>query len=152
MRGRSEKKSFVRVRMELLWRDIYCANTRPEPDFQSVSLSCKGLGRQDTWIIREYDLATVIAIRKSTQMRACEMGSSIFVATSPLKFASMTRTSFTSMPSKEITNGKMFFHCSWKCLTWLSFFLFPTKPGAFSLALSCRCHSLSNPLWRQWWI
>ena len=43
--GRKQNR-FVRVRVKLFWRAIYCANPRPEPDSQSRYLSRRGMGRK----------------------------------------------------------------------------------------------------------
>ena len=93
------QNSFARVRAKLFWREIYCANPRPEPNSHSVSMSHMGLGRRYSHIIHEYDLATAILVRLLIQPRTCKMGSYIFSAMIQLKFASTTRASFLSMPS-----------------------------------------------------
>ena len=59
--GKENKYLCVGVRKKF-WNVIYCANTRPKPDSQSVSLSCKVMGRLAPHIIQEYNLATVIDI------------------------------------------------------------------------------------------
>ena len=94
---------FARACKKLLWRTIHCANTIYLPDFQSGSLSCRGLWRQDIWIIQEYNLAITIKIRPLTQPHTCKMGSSLFASMSQLKLASMTKAFFKIMPSAERT-------------------------------------------------
>ena len=96
MLGR-KRNNFAQVCKKLFWRAIYYTNTRPEPDSQSGSMSCKGLGIQALWIIHEYNLATNIAIQLLTQHHTWKMGSSIFDAMSGLKFTSTTRAYFPSM-------------------------------------------------------
>ena len=56
------RKSFVQLYKKLFWRAIYCANTRPETDIQSGSMSCRGLVRQSPWIMHDYNRANVIVI------------------------------------------------------------------------------------------
>ena len=43
-RSDRKRKSFVRVWAKLLWRPIYCSNTRPKPNSQYGSMSRRGLG------------------------------------------------------------------------------------------------------------
>ena len=103
-----KRNSFVWMCAKLFWRYIYCANPRRDLDSQSSSLSWRGFRRKDTWIICDYNLATAIAIRLLTHPHTCEMISSIFSTISRLKFASMTRASFPSIPSTERTNAETF--------------------------------------------
>ena len=126
MQGWSGRNNFVRVCAELFWRATYYANPRPETDYQSGYLSLRGLGRRYTWTMWDYDLTTTIVIQLLNQPRKCEMGSSIFSAMSQLKFVSMTRASFTRIPSTERTNGD-FYRFSWKCLPCFSVFTFPCQ-------------------------
>ena len=112
-------KSFVRVYAKLFLLAIYCTNTRPKPKYQYSYLSCREFIRRALQIIREYDLATMIAIQPLTQPHTFEMGSSIFATMNWLKFVSTTRASFPSMSSTEITNSENFLRCFWK---WLPFF------------------------------
>ena len=65
----------------------------------------------ELYIMREYDIATVIEVQLFTQQRMYNMGPSIFAATSRLKFVSMTSDSFPSVPSTNWTNGEKWFHC-----------------------------------------
>ena len=124
------------VRVKLFWRAIYCAKPRPDPGSQSGSRSCRGLGRRDPQIMREYDLVTAIAIWLLTQPHTCERGSSSCVAMSRLKFMSTTRASFLIMPSTERTNEEKCFHCSWQCLPCLSYFSFSQRARSLSIG-SC---------------
>ena len=93
-----DTKEFFWVLPKLFWRVIYCANLRPKPDYQSGSLSHRVLGRQDPWIISEYNLTTTISIRPLIQTCMREMGSSTFSAMSRLKFVCATRAPFTRTP------------------------------------------------------
>ena len=145
-------KSFFLVCAKMFWRAIYCANPRPEPYYQSGSLSHRVLVRQDPLIIHEYYLATAIVIQPLTQPRTCKIGSSIFSATRKPEFASTTRVSFPIMPSTERKNGETCFRCSWQWLTLLSLFYFSSDPGVFPMAHSWGCRSLGPPVWRQWWL
>ena len=140
--------SFVRMWVKLFRRAVYCANPTPEPDSQSGSMSRRGLGRRASLIMREYDLATAIAIRPITQPCTCEMGSSIFAAMSQLKFASTTRASFPSMPSTEITNIEKFI-ARGNSYRSCPYFTFHSNPGAFPLYPSCDCCSLGPPVRHQ---
>ena len=74
------RKIFVQVCMKLFWREIYCANNRPKPDPQSLSLSHRGLGIWAPWIIHEYDLATANMILLLIQTCRCKMDYYIFSA------------------------------------------------------------------------
>ena len=92
----------------ILARYIYCSNYNHKTNPQSRSWVCKVLGTQSMQITLEYDLVTAISIRPLTQPLMCEMGSSIFAATSWLKVASTTWTSLTIIPSTKRTNGYFF--------------------------------------------
>ena len=79
------------------------------------------------------------------------MGSSIFAAMRWLKFKSTTRYSVSIMPSMEIRTEKIIsVDCGSYYRTCPSSKL-PIKPGEFSLATSCGCHSMGFPVWRQRW-
>ena len=82
-------KHFCGCVRKIFWRAIYCAKTSPNPSYQSSSLSNRGLGRQATQIMLEYDLAAMIAIWPLTQPRNFERGSSIFVMS--LSFFSLSQ-------------------------------------------------------------
>ena len=92
-------KPFMDVRAKLFWRTISCYNRRPDAGSQSDHRSRRGMGSQSPRIMHEYELATVIKIWTLIQTHMCEMGSTMFVAMSRLKFADKTRASFPSMPS-----------------------------------------------------
>ena len=82
-RGHAGRKKFCTgVHVKLLWRAIYCANTRNDYVSQSGSRSCRGLGMRSPRIMQEYDLTKAIAILLLTQPRTCEKGSSSFFAMS----------------------------------------------------------------------
>ena len=110
------------VHAKLFWREIYCAKPRPDTRSQSGFRYHRGLGRKSPRIMWEYNLETAFAIRPLTQPRSCEMGSSSFVAMSPLKLMSTARESFPNMPSTEMKNREIFFRCLWQCLPCLSLF------------------------------
>ena len=59
--------------------------------------------------MREYDLATIIAIQPFIQPRTRKVGLSVFTAVIRLKFLSTTRASLPSIPSTEITNREKYF-------------------------------------------
>ena len=58
--------------------------------------------------MREYNHATAIAIQSLIQPRTWEMYSSISISIIRLKYASKTRASFPSIPSKEKKRRRMF--------------------------------------------
>ena len=99
-----DEKLFTDVSAKLLWRVIYCANPRPNVRSQSWSWFRRGLGIRALWVIREYNLATPIAIWLIIHPRTYKIGSSIFASMSRIKFASKTRASFPSIQSVERTN------------------------------------------------
>ena len=115
---------FAGSRETILAREIYCAKPNLEPESQSGSWVCKGLGTQSPRSIREYDLANVIAIRSLTQPLTREMSSSILAAMIQLKVASTTWSSLPRISSTERTNRKKCFRCSWKLRPCLSLFIF----------------------------
>ena len=96
------------VDKKLFLRDIYCANTRPNPGSQSGSWSHRVLRRRYLQIMRKYDLETAIAIRTLNQPRTCERVYSSFVAMSRLNFISTTIASFLRILSTKRTNGEFF--------------------------------------------
>ena len=100
---------YASVQAKLFW----CANPRPNPKYQSGSQSCRGLGRQDQRITREYNCATAISIWSLTWPRTCEMCSLSFSAMSWRKVANKTRSCFLSMPSNERIKGEKNCCCSW---------------------------------------
>ena len=110
----------------VLAQDIYCSKPNPKSGSQSGSRFRKGPGTQTMRIIREYYLATVIAIRPLTQPLTCEMGSFIFAAMIRLKVASTTWEYLPIIPStkRNIQENKFRYSCQF--LSLLSFFIFFT--------------------------
>ena len=106
MRSGRKWKSFVQVCAKLFRCAIYCANTRPEPNYHSGYLSCRGLGRKDPYIIKEHDIVAEIYIWPLIQPCTCKMGSSIFATMIWLKSVSTNRDSFPRIPSTERTKGE----------------------------------------------
>ena len=139
------------MREKLFWRVMYCTNPRPKTNYQSKSLSHRVLGRWVSRIIREYNIATVIVIRTLNQPHMCKMVSSIFAATSQIQLASMTRYSFTSMPPMERTNRESVYVARGNTYCACTYFISPTKPGAFPLAPSCGYLSLGYPVLCKLW-
>lgn len=103
--GRETKDFCTGVRETIMERDLL-RQSHGQTWFPFGSLYHRGLGRQVSQIMHEYDHATAIEIRPLIQPRTCNMGSSIFPDMVRLKFVSITRASSLSMPSKEITNEK----------------------------------------------
>ena len=128
---------------------IYCVNPKPGPNSQSGSMSRKGLGIQDPWIISEYNLATVIAIRPLTQPSTFKMGSSLFSAMSRLNLASKTWAYLLGILLTDRTKEK-----NWLLVimpTELVFILFIPQIKERFFYPSCRSLNMSPPVWRQWW-
>ena len=123
-RSGRRQNSFSWVCVKLFWRVIYCANLRTEPDYQSLSLSCKILGRWSPQIMCEYDRVTAIEVRPLIQPHMCEMGYSIFAVMVRLRLSSKTRASFPRMTSTERINWGKYFHFLCQCLLCLSLFSF----------------------------
>ena len=111
------------VRRNILAQETYCAKRNPEPDSQSGSRVCKGIGNQAPQSIQEYDLETTIEIHLLTQLLTYEMVYSVFAATSRLKVASTTWASLTITPSTKRTKGEHF-RCLWQFCPCLYFLIF----------------------------
>ena len=81
----------------LAW-EIYCSKTNTKPTYQYGYRVRKVFGTWDPRIIWEYNFATAIVIGLLTQPKICKMGSSIFVAMSRLKVASINWASLPIIP------------------------------------------------------
>ena len=129
----------------ILAGEMNCANPNPKPNSQYISWVRKGLGTLSLQSIWEYELMAAIAIRPLTQPLTCEIGYSIFSAMIQLKVASTTWASLPIIPSTERTNGGKCFCCSWKCLLFLSSFIFqPSKKRIHSLFYIGLCVNITK--------
>ena len=116
------EESFADVHLELFWRAIYLAKTRPDPGSQSGSRACRVLRSKYIHIMWKFNILTAIVIPTLIQIHTYQMGSSVFSAMNRLKSASTARASILSMPSRDRTNIEKYFHCSCQFLLHLSFF------------------------------
>ena len=146
-----KRKSFVRLCVKLFWSMIYCANTILKPDSRFGSLSHRKLGRGSPLIIHQYYLMTAIAIQPITQPCTCKMGSSIFSAVSRLKLAKYDQGLLSKHTINRKKKRRKCFCWSWKFLPCLSLFYFSHRSRCILLDPYCGCHSMSPPVWHQWW-
>ena len=80
-RSGSKRNNFVLVCSKVFWENSYSSDPIPDPEYQYVSLSQRGLGRQAPHILQYFYLTTTY-VQLLTQPRTCKMGSSILAAMS----------------------------------------------------------------------
>ena len=143
MLGRKMKK-FARVCTKLFWRAIYCANLRPEHDFQSGYLSCRVLGRQDPRIIWECNLAITILIQPLTQSCKCGIGSSIFLPRVDSHMRVRLGTPFQACHQHIEQTEKIISVTRRNAYCVYPSFISPANPGTLPLDPFCMSYSLGS--------